>query len=167
MELNAETLKILLDALIALDSAYLRTMARMGRRIPHLYESGVRYGRTQTWDTIPDLYVKGYGDCKSLTAAFIAQAREAGYDCEPTFRYSFRTIEDPETLRDWKEALQEASWRFGPESDEVKQIAKRNDGGLDYHILVQTDGRMMLAGQPLPLRHDPSKVLGMTDAFPQ
>jgi hypothetical protein len=49
---------------------------------PGLYRSGVRYGRTQIWDTIPALYTRRtpeipypHGDCKSLTAALVAQYR--------------------------------------------------------------------------------------------
>lgn len=132
-ELNADSLKILLEALIALDIAYLRTMARKGKTISHLYDSGVVYGRTQSWDTIPDLYLKGFGDCKSLTAAFCAQARLRGLYCEPTFRW----------------------------------VVRPKDNGLDFHILVRTDGTMTLDGHRLELYHDPSKLLGMTDDAPQ
>jgi hypothetical protein len=73
---------VLLDALITLNLAFLQSYT-----VPTLYRAGVRYGRTKIWDTIPALYQKGYGDCKSLTAALIAQYRMAGVECEPVFRF--------------------------------------------------------------------------------
>jgi hypothetical protein len=167
-ELNAVALKALLDALIALNRAYLRTASRYGKRIPTLYNSGVRYGRApagtlDTWDSIPDLYNKGYGDCKSLTAAFVAQARELGHDCEPTFRYTYRTL-PKELLSTWYSKLQMVRDRFGADSVPYKALLKLNDGGLDYHILVLTDGTMPQAltySPPGTLWIDPSKKLGM------
>jgi len=101
---NARVLMILLDSLISINQAYLRNHAAKD-----LYSSGVVYGRTQIWDTIPALYQRGYGDCKSLTAAYIAQQRRKGIECEPVFR--------------WK--------RVGPHS--------KRAGNTDYHILVQTE----------------------------
>ncbi len=79
---NAEALRILLDCLINLNRVYLRSHSA-----PALYQSGVRYGRTRLWEPIPALYARGYGDCKSLSAAFIAQAREKGYHADPVFRW--------------------------------------------------------------------------------
>jgi hypothetical protein len=89
-ELNSEALRCLMGCLISLDRAYLRAMARKGRTVPHLYDSGIVYGRTQSWDTIPDMLAKGYGDCKSLTAMLCAQALESGHHCEPVFRFAIR-----------------------------------------------------------------------------
>jgi hypothetical protein len=177
MTLNAESLKALLDALIALDEAYLRSAARQGLKVPFLYKSGVRYGRVgwgqpDPWDAIPNLYVKGWGDCKSLSAAFISQARAAGYDCEPTFRYAIRSIlpavdptpADYANLAAWERRADHALRVYGVNSKEYRRIAKQNDGGFDYHILVLTDGSMPAAfygdtGQRLWV--DPSKALGM------
>lgn len=79
---NAQVLRILLDALIRLNEAFLRNHA-----VPGLYQSGVVYGRTQIWETIPALYARKYGDCKSLTAALIAEYRRKGIKCEPVFRW--------------------------------------------------------------------------------
>lgn len=45
------------------------------------------YARTQVWEPIPALYKRGYGDCKSLTAALIAQYRLAGKKARPVFRF--------------------------------------------------------------------------------
>lgn len=79
---NARVLKILLDMLIGLNESYLKNHA-----VPNLYRSGVVYGRTQVWEPIPALYARGYGDCKSLTAALIAEYRKNGIVCQPVFRW--------------------------------------------------------------------------------
>lgn len=81
-EENAYALRALLDCLTALNSVFLKT-----HTVPDLYRSRVRYQRTQVWDTIPALYGRGYGDCKSLTAARVAQYRKQGIDCKPVFRW--------------------------------------------------------------------------------
>jgi hypothetical protein len=81
-EENAYALRALLDCLISLNIAFLRT-----KRAPPLYQSGVRYGRTTIWDTIPALYGRRYGDCKSLSAALIAEYRILGMKAEPVFRF--------------------------------------------------------------------------------
>ena len=127
---NAETLRLLMDTLIKLDEIYLASARRKGLVVPHLFASGVKYGRTDSWDTIPDLYLKQRGDCKSLTAALIAQIRESGGWAVPEFRW----------------------------------LVRPKDGGLDYHILVLTDGRQTFEGYRLGNASgmcDPSKALGM------
>lgn len=178
MELNAETLKVLLDALIALNDAYLGTARRLGVRVPFLYNSGVRYGRVawgqpDPWDSIPNLFVKGKGDCKSLTAALVSQARAAGFDCEPAFRYSYRNILPPypkpadyQRLAAWRERLAAAQRQYGVTSQQARVIAKQNDGGLDYHILVMTDGSWpdsFYTPGSQRIWVDPSKRLGMEE----
>jgi len=89
---NAYALRCLLDCLINLNLSYLKYGKR--RKIPRLYElhdaGGITYHRTQIWDTIPGLYTRGYGDCKSLTAALIAQYLHEGKDCAPVFRFEKR-----------------------------------------------------------------------------
>ncbi len=84
-ETNAYALRALLDCLIRLNLAYLRSHAA-----PALYQSGVRYGRTDIWDTLPALYERRYGDCKSLTAAYIAEKRMQGINAQPVFRFDYR-----------------------------------------------------------------------------
>ena len=79
---DGRALRVLLDSLIELNLAFLESHVA-----PTLYRSGVRYGRTKVWDTIPALYQRRYGDCKSLTAALIAQYRMANVKCEPVFRF--------------------------------------------------------------------------------
>lgn len=82
---DAEVLRVLLETLIAIDRVYVRR-----RAAPTLYQSGVVYGRTRTWDPIPSVSIRGYGDCKSLVAWRIAELREAGIDCRPVFRFKTR-----------------------------------------------------------------------------
>lgn len=79
---NAYALRALLDCLIQINTAFLQSHSVRG-----LYESGVRYGRTKIWESIPALYQRGYGDCKSLSCAKIAELRLAGVACEPVFRW--------------------------------------------------------------------------------
>lgn len=101
---DSESLKILLDGLIDLNIGFLRN-----HRVPKLYDAGVTYGRTDIWDTIPALYApkfdwpnprlwgRAYGDCKSLSAALIAQYRVNGHDSLP----AFRSIPIPSGVRDY------------------------------------------------------------------
>jgi len=104
-------LRFMLDALIKIDLIYVRRYSPKT-----LYQSGVIYGRTVLWEPIPALYDRQYGDCKSLSAARIAELLYAGVPAKPVFRW-----------------------------------VKRDDGGKDFHILVQT-----VAGF-----EDPSRKLGM------
>ena len=82
---DADALRDSLDYLVRLNLSYLRHNA-----VVDLYHSGVVYGRTTAWDTIPALYNRGFGDCKSLTAALVAQLRVQGIECEPVFRWVVR-----------------------------------------------------------------------------
>jgi hypothetical protein len=79
---NARALRVLLESLIALDRDHLRDHTERP-----LYRAGVVYGRTRRWLTIPSLYDNGYGDCKSLTAALIAEYRNHGIPAKPVFRW--------------------------------------------------------------------------------
>jgi hypothetical protein len=79
---NAHVLRALLDCLIRSDAVYLRRHAA-----PSLYGSGVRYGRTKKWDSVPAVLSLGYGDCKSLTAWRIAELSLQGQKATPVFRW--------------------------------------------------------------------------------
>ncbi len=89
---NAFALRCLLDCLIELNLSYLK----YGRpcKLPRLYDlharGGIYYYRTQIWDTLPGLYGRGFGDCKSLTAALVAQYLHEGKECAPVFRFQRR-----------------------------------------------------------------------------
>ncbi len=82
---NAITLRALLDALIATDLAYLRF-----HKAPKLYNSGVRYGRTDEWLRIPNVMRNGFADCKSLSAWKCAELTLQGYQARPVFRFQPR-----------------------------------------------------------------------------
>jgi hypothetical protein len=87
---DGAALNALMGGLIALNEAYLSN-----HTVYPLYVSPVTYGRTDIWDTIPALYygvkppplVSPYGDCKSLSAALVAEYRKQGIDCSPSFRW--------------------------------------------------------------------------------
>lgn len=85
--------------------------------VPGLYRSGVVYGRTTIWDTIPALYAKRYGDCKSLAAALCAQYL-LGLD--PDGRNGAQLPEGPQQCK--------PVFRWNPNLQ----------GGRDFHILVLT-----------------------------
>lgn len=80
---NANVLEAYLEALIVANLVYLRA----NPQTPLLYNSGVRYARTVEWDSIPDLYARGVGDCKSLSAARVAELRARGAKAKPVFRF--------------------------------------------------------------------------------
>ncbi len=80
---NAAALETLLACLCALDSIWLKYHPN---HVP-LYNTSVYYERTLVWDTIPALYLRGFGDCKSLTACRIAELRCRGVWCRPEFRH--------------------------------------------------------------------------------
>lgn len=88
---DGHALQVLLNGLIELNIAYLET-----HTAAPLYRSGVTYGRTDVWDTIPALYSfkptrmgspMQYGDCKSVSAALIAEYLKQGKECQPSFRW--------------------------------------------------------------------------------
>lgn len=82
---NAEVLQALEEALIAIDMIHMRHHPQTPELIDPRF--GVRYGRTEEWQTIPALYLAGYGDCKSLTAMRCAQLRVKGKVAKPVFRF--------------------------------------------------------------------------------
>ena len=79
---NARVLELNLEYLIAVNRLY-----RRFHSAPVLYQSGVRYERTVVWDSIPALYARQGGDCKSLTAALVAERRDKGLRVRPVFRW--------------------------------------------------------------------------------
>ncbi len=85
---NAFALRCLLDTLVQLNLDFIKFGPRV--TIPGLYQSGVVYDRTVIWDTLPALYARKYGDCKSLTAALVAQYIATGTQAAPVFRFKTR-----------------------------------------------------------------------------
>jgi hypothetical protein len=71
-------LRLLLEALIAADMAYLRGHPST----PRLHESGVRFFQdepgAEQWKDIPETLSRGVGDCKDLAAWRIAELRVSG-----------------------------------------------------------------------------------------
>lgn len=87
-----KALRILLDALTDINTEFLKTHPNTIPLYPRgaqpVYEHGpVYYARTQVWDPIPALYLRGFGDCKSLSAALIADLRRTGVEVYPVFRW--------------------------------------------------------------------------------
>lgn len=68
-------LRLLLEALIAANSAYLQTYTNA----PWLYASGVTYAEEEDgeddWTDIPETLQRGVGDCEDLAAWRIAELR--------------------------------------------------------------------------------------------
>jgi hypothetical protein len=91
-EEDAYVLRASLDYLITVDEVF-----RRYHSVPALYRSGVVYGRTKTWDSIPALYARGYGDCKSLASALIAEYHNMNIPAEPVFRWITR----PDGFKDY------------------------------------------------------------------
>lgn len=85
--LDAETLRAMIDLLVATNLAYLRACKRQAYVVPRLYSGGVRYDRTTWFEPIPALYGRTYGDCKSLSGALIAENTMKGIDTAPVFRF--------------------------------------------------------------------------------
>lgn len=107
--------------------AALEAVARINQLIRHenpsmplLYDSGVRFGaeRQTTHDEIPDvatLYQVGVGDCAPLSAARIAELREAGERAD--FKLYWRPERSPlpyhVQVRRWDGTIEDPSRRLG------------------------------------------------------
>lgn len=89
--LNARTLRLSMEYLTGCNRVFLEEISRLGAvplKYRSLYQSGIVYDRTVEWEPIPALSLRGYGDCKSLTAAWVAQARFfKRVACRPVFRF--------------------------------------------------------------------------------
>jgi hypothetical protein len=72
---DSQALQALLELMVCLDRQFLR---RHGQQVPRLYESGIRYGRTNEWLPYWVLLETRVGDCKSLATARCAELREQG-----------------------------------------------------------------------------------------
>ncbi len=96
---DADALRSLLDCLVRLNLGYLRRHPAKA-----LYRSGVFYGRTILWEPIPALHARGFGDCKSLSAALIAEYMMQGIECSPCFRW----VRRPDGQKDFHILVQTA-----------------------------------------------------------
>jgi len=81
----------MMDFMVNMNRVFLEESNRLGYAAKYgrpLYSSGVVYDRTVYWEPIPALYARGHGDCKSLSAAWIAQAAfYKGIKSRPVFRF--------------------------------------------------------------------------------
>jgi hypothetical protein len=85
IEQNAKALWALLNCLIDLNVICLDACPAL----PRLYDTRVFYHLMPTmaaWETTPTLFRRGFGDCKSLVAARIAELRKNGHTAMPVFR---------------------------------------------------------------------------------
>jgi hypothetical protein len=87
MVLNIQYLREMVEMLARIDLVYLTRARKMGRAVPTLYRSGVRYGRVDLWEDIPTFYESHIADCKNLTPALLAEKRLRGMQCAPAFRW--------------------------------------------------------------------------------
>lgn len=138
---NALALKALLDGMINLNLAYLRYHSA-----PALYASGVVYGRTTIWEPTAALYLpnkhphnqgrtvfwdpigssggKQRGDCKSLSAALIAEYSMKKKKAVPNFRFKKREdgsgLVDFHILVETADGFEDPSRKLGMGSDELR-----------------------------------------------
>jgi hypothetical protein len=128
---NAYTLHHLLNCQTAINVEFLRH----NPGTIQLYKSGVVYGRTQVWERLPEIYLPNkrqffgkYWAPSDLPGKRIA-------DCK-----SLAPLRAAELIVSGRKAV--CQFRFIP----------RDDGNLDFHILLITDNGY---------EEDPSRVLGM------
>lgn len=123
---NAKALEALMNTLVCLDAVYIQNRPRL----PSLYESGVFYHRTEVWDTLPSLYARGWGDCKSLAALRVVELRRQGVWCRPVFRF-----------------------------DMIPGVPFVRTGSVMYHILVMfADGRWEDPSKVLGMNYQQEKA---------
>lgn len=118
-ENNANALSELLTCLTASD----RVFREFHPNYPPLYSSGVYYNRTTVWDSLPALYERGFGDCKSLTAARVAELDPS--IARPVFRFSPRT--DGSGEKDFHILVQRSDIGDPPFEDPSKALGMTDD----------------------------------------
>ena len=112
--MDLQTARALQDCLIAQNLIYLTRARSLGIRIPRLYDSGVRYRTVDEWEPIPTLYQTGYGDCKNLAAALVAERRFYDrVDALPAFRW----VENADHTIDYHILVQEGATFRDPSLD--------------------------------------------------
>jgi hypothetical protein len=85
---DSQALLALLELMVLLNRQFLK---RHGHRVPSLYHSGTRYGRTQEWLPYWVLLKRKVGDCKSLATARAAELREEGHKVKLVHRWVKRS----------------------------------------------------------------------------
>ncbi len=130
---NAYTLHALLNFQTAVNVAFLREHPET----PPLYNSGVKYGRTQVWERLPEIYLPNK---RQFFNRYYAPSELGGKriaDCK-----SLAPVRAAELIVSGRAAV--CQFRFIPRDDP--------EGNLDFHILLITDKGY---------EEDPSRVLGM------
>jgi hypothetical protein len=133
---NSDGLRNLMETLVRFNLDYLKNY-----KVPHLYRSGVVYGRTNMWEPIPALYERGFGDCKSLSAALIAQYEIRGIPASPVFRFSASSYRGDDHLLyhilvQTTDGYEDPSRKLGMGRDEWKYFQKNAKP-----ITLETDGK--------------------------
>ena len=122
-EENTFALKVLLEALIALDVGYLRNHPN----VPPLYAANIIYERTRNWMTMDVMLQTGYGDCKSLAAALIAERIVRNrIRCTPVFR----DIQRSDGMRDFHILVESSPGKY----EDPSKVC----GMADYQLLNMT-----------------------------
>lgn len=106
--MDARTLRAMIDLLVVTNLIYLEECERHSYAVPSLYTSGVRYDRTLWFEPIPALYGRTYGDCKSLSGAYIAQAARQKIETAPVFRF----VEYDNGVKDYHILVEHADGHF-------------------------------------------------------
>lgn len=126
MVLNTQTLREMNEFLVRVNLVFLNRARQLGLAVPSLYRSGVVYRRQRFWEPIPTLYRNGYGDCKSLAAARIAEQRFNGLTSFPAVRWA--DSENNDGSLDWHILVQlgndfeDPSRRLGMGDNEVARF---------------------------------------------
>lgn len=136
-EFRASLLDSLLDALGAVDDAYLSTHPDA----PPLYSSGVRYQEedgTEDWLDYGSLLKAGWGDCEDLASARAAELRRGGIRARAFATWGLRKTGVPTYhCLVWRESVDSD---LPPRADEPSVLRPHHAGGFV---------------------EDPSRVLGM------
>jgi hypothetical protein len=79
----ARSARLTAEVAIFSNRVFLRYAKELGKPIPALYDSGVRYknetpGKPDQLVDIPTIMARGWGDCFHLSAWLVAELREAG-----------------------------------------------------------------------------------------
>ena len=98
-----------MDYMVTMNRIFLEESQHLGHAVKSLYSSGVVYDRTTWWEPIPALYGRGYGDCKSLTAAWVAQAE---FMQKIKSRPVFRFVDNDDGSTDYHILVELANGRF-------------------------------------------------------
>jgi hypothetical protein len=122
--MNQQTLREMIEFLVRVNLIYLTRAREFAIAVPSLYRSGVYYKRAGYWEPIPQLYQRGWGDCKSLASALIAEQRFAGIYSQPATRW----VENADGTTDYHILVQlgnkfeDPSKRLGMGADEVAKF---------------------------------------------